>query len=81
MDLDEIIDALLYFHRVPEIIFQPTMVGVDQCGISDTIEFILQYYPPDVQQRLVDVSTTVIMMLSAQLTILLCVTGGQRKST
>ena len=32
------------------------MVGVDQCGISDTIEFILQYYPIDVQQRLVDVS-------------------------
>ena len=31
------------------------MVGVDQCGVSDTIEFILQYYPPDVQQRLVEV--------------------------
>lgn len=33
------------------------MVGVDQCGISDTIEFILQYYPPEVQQRLVEVNT------------------------
>ena len=32
------------------------MVGVDQCGISDTIEFILQYYPPEVQQRLVEVT-------------------------
>jgi hypothetical protein len=43
------------FLRIPEIVFQPTMVGVDQCGISDTIEFILQYYPPEVQQRLVEV--------------------------
>ena len=41
--------------RVPEIIFQPTMVGVDQCGVSDTIEFMLQYYSPEVQQRLIEV--------------------------
>ena len=31
------------------------MVGVDQCGITDTIEFILQTYPPETQQRLVHV--------------------------
>ena len=41
-------------HRAPEIVFQPPMVGVDQCGVSDTIEYILQGYPPDVQQRLAE---------------------------
>lgn len=42
--------------RVPEVLFQPTMVGVDQGGVSSTMEYVLQTYPPDVQQRLVDVS-------------------------
>ena len=41
--------------RVPEIVFQPTMVGVDQCGLLDTMEYILQTYPADIQQRLVNV--------------------------
>lgn len=40
--------------RAPEILFQPTMVGVDQCGISDTIEYVLQSYSADIQQRLVE---------------------------
>ena len=43
-------------HRAPEVLFQPTIVGVDQCGISDTIEYILQSYPSDLQQRLVEVT-------------------------
>ncbi len=33
--------------------FQPPMVGVDQSGLSETIEFVLQYYPPQIQHRLV----------------------------
>ena len=41
--------------RAPEILFQPTMVGIDQCGVSDTIEYVLSSYPLDVQQRLVQV--------------------------
>ena len=55
--------------RVPEIVFQPTVVGVDQCGVSDTIEFILQYYPPEVQQRLVEVRGPTV----ADLLIMSCV--------
>ena len=47
------------FHRVPEITFQPPMVGVDQSGLSETLEFVLQYYPPEVQQRLVQVGDRV----------------------
>lgn len=41
--------------RAPEIIFQPSMLGIDQSGLSDTLEYVLQYFPPDVQQRLVQV--------------------------
>jgi hypothetical protein len=31
------------------------MVGVDQSGLSETLEFVLQYYSPEVRQRLVQV--------------------------
>lgn len=48
------INIVLY--RAPEILFQPTMVGVDQCGVSDTIEYVLQSFPSDLQQRLVEVT-------------------------
>ena len=41
--------------RVPELLFQPSMVNVDQSGLVDVIESVLQTYPTDVQQRLVDV--------------------------
>lgn len=49
-------DATPPFRRAPEIVFQPPMVGVDQSGLSETMEFVLQYYTPEVQQRLVQVS-------------------------
>ena len=39
------------------------MVGVDQCGISDTIEYILHSYPPDLQQKLVQVSYILLYVL------------------
>ena len=42
--------------RAPEVLFQPSMVGIDQSGLSDCLEYVLQYYPADVQQRLVEVS-------------------------
>ncbi|KAL5467704.1 hypothetical protein EMCRGX_G031967 [Ephydatia muelleri] len=40
--------------RVPEIVFQPMMVGVDQSGVTETLDFVLHKYSPDVQQRLVN---------------------------
>ncbi len=43
----------VYKFRVPEVIFQPPMVGVDQGGVSQTIDYVLHYY---LQQRLVQVS-------------------------
>ena len=41
--------------RVPEIVFQPMMVGVDQSGVTETLDFVLHKYSPDIQQRLVNV--------------------------
>ena len=37
---------------MPEIIFQPSMVGIDQMGIMETIEYMMREYPEDVQKRL-----------------------------
>nr|XP_042906536.1 actin-related protein 5 isoform X2 [Parasteatoda tepidariorum] len=40
--------------RVPEIIFQPTMIGVEQAGIAETIEMVLARYNPADQQKLAE---------------------------
>ena len=40
--------------RIPEILFQPSIIGHDQAGISETIEFILKKFPDSIQQNLVD---------------------------
>ncbi|XP_028394697.1 actin-related protein 5-like [Dendronephthya gigantea] len=39
--------------RVPEVVFQPSMLGVEQAGLAEIIEFILKKYPPDIQNNLV----------------------------
>ena len=31
-------------HRVPELLLQPSMVGVDQAGLTDTIDYILHRF-------------------------------------
>jgi len=40
--------------RVPEILFQPSIIGHEQAGISETVEYILKLFPEDIQQRLVE---------------------------
>ena len=40
--------------RVPEILFQPSIIGHEQAGISETVDFILKLFPEDTQQRLVE---------------------------
>ena len=32
------------------------MIGVDQCGLTETVEVLLNSFPADIQQRLVNVS-------------------------
>ncbi|KAM4623260.1 actin-related protein 5 [Discoglossus pictus] len=39
--------------RVPEILFQPSLTGEDQAGLAETMHYILERYPPEVQQELV----------------------------
>ena len=38
--------------RCPEVVFRPSMLGLDQTGIVDTVEYILKQYPEDIQSRL-----------------------------
>ncbi|XP_011506105.1 PREDICTED: actin-related protein 5 isoform X2 [Ceratosolen solmsi marchali] len=39
--------------RAPELLFQPSMIGLIEAGIAETIEFILKRYTPEQQTRLV----------------------------
>uniref|UniRef100_G1PD23 Actin-related protein 5 n=1 Tax=Myotis lucifugus TaxID=59463 RepID=G1PD23_MYOLU len=39
--------------RAPEIIFQPSLLGEEQAGIAETLQYILDRYPKDVQEVLV----------------------------
>lgn len=41
--------------RVPEILFQPSIAGIDQGGVAETIEFILTQYDQESQSKLVQV--------------------------
>ncbi|CAL1298090.1 unnamed protein product [Larinioides sclopetarius] len=40
--------------RVPEILFQPTMVGIEQAGLAETIEMVLARYVISDQQKLAE---------------------------
>nr|XP_028590818.1 actin-related protein 5 [Podarcis muralis] len=39
--------------RVPEIIFQPSLIGEEQAGMAETIQFVLDRYPKEQQEKLV----------------------------
>lgn len=39
--------------RVPELLFQPSMIGLEQAGISETMDFLLHKYNQDKQKLLV----------------------------
>ncbi|KAL9988638.1 hypothetical protein ACROYT_G003104 [Oculina patagonica] len=39
--------------RVPEIVYQPAMLGIEQAGIVETIDFILNHYSAGLQTALV----------------------------
>ncbi|KAK2116974.1 Actin- protein 5 [Saguinus oedipus] len=39
--------------RAPEIIFQPSLIGEEQAGIAETLQYILDRYPKDIQEMLV----------------------------
>ncbi|KAL5012354.1 hypothetical protein ScPMuIL_010905 [Solemya velum] len=39
--------------RVPELLFQPSMIGLEQAGIMETMDYILKKYSAEDQNRLV----------------------------
>ncbi|KAB1262843.1 Actin-related protein 5 [Camelus dromedarius] len=39
--------------RAPEIIFQPSLIGEEQAGVAETLQYVLDRYPKDVQELLV----------------------------
>ncbi|XP_050415648.1 actin-related protein 5 [Patella vulgata] len=39
--------------RVPEILFQPSMVGIEQAGIAESMDYVLKKYQPEDQNKLV----------------------------
>nr|XP_033770780.1 actin-related protein 5 [Geotrypetes seraphini] len=39
--------------RVPEILFQPSLIGEDQAGLAETMQYVLDRYPKEVQEELV----------------------------
>merc|ERR1712100_519446 len=40
--------------RIPEILFQPSMIGEDQMGLSEVIKSVLERFSPDNQTKLVN---------------------------
>ena len=42
------------------MIYQPSMLGMEQGGLAETIEFVLSSYPAHIQQELANVSGPVI---------------------
>lgn len=47
--------VFFFLFRVPEIVYQPSLLGIEQAGISETIDFILNHYSTDLQTALVQV--------------------------
>ncbi|XP_038605969.1 actin-related protein 5 [Tachyglossus aculeatus] len=39
--------------RAPEIIFQPSLIGEEQAGLAETIQYVLDRFPKEVQETLV----------------------------
>ncbi|XP_020654112.3 actin-related protein 5 [Pogona vitticeps] len=39
--------------RVPEILFQPSLIGEEQAGIAECMQFVLDRYPKEQQEKLV----------------------------
>ena len=56
--------------RVPEIYFQPSIIGCDQAGISETLDFILKKYDEETSTNLAsNVFVTGIKIISLSITL------------
>ncbi|XP_072176304.1 actin-related protein 5-like [Diadema setosum] len=54
-DLAEYYQVVLGVERIrgPEILFQPSIMGLEQGGLGETMEHVLRLYEPEVQNKLV----------------------------
>ena len=39
--------------RVPELLYQPNLIGTEQEGLTGMIEYVLKNYEPDIQEKLI----------------------------
>ena len=46
--------------RVPELLFQPSMLGIEQAGLAETIGFVLSKMSEQEQNRVVQVRVKVV---------------------
>ena len=49
--------------RVPELLFQPSMIGIEQAGIAETMDFVLKKFSPESQNKLSQVSFLCCILL------------------
>lgn len=42
-------------YRVPELLFQPSMIGIEQAGIAETMDFVLKKFDAETQNKLAQV--------------------------
>ena len=40
------------FSRVPELLFEPSMIGLEQAGIAETMDYMFKKFTPEDQNRL-----------------------------
>ena len=54
------------------------MLGVEQAGLAEIIEFILKKYPPDIQNNLVQVTVEIGLLREMKTRDWCCVEPGQK---
>lgn len=68
--------------RAPELLFQPSMIGHEQGGLSETIEHVLKSFTVEEQSRLVNdiyiMGNYILWVLIALLTTLLLIQVERR---
>lgn len=48
-------EHISFFFRVPELLFQPSMIGLEQAGIAETVDYVFKKFSPEDQNTLAQV--------------------------
>ena len=57
--------------RVPELLFQPSMMGVEQAGLAETLNYVLSKFDLPSQNRLCQVTVVIIIIIILIMSIFL----------